>query len=282
MTPTVRNGPYARCMTEILETNGARIAYDTAGSGEPVVLIHAGVANRQMWDGQVTALKDAYRVIRYDTRGFGETETDAVEFSNRADIAATLDHLGESSAHLVGLSRGGQIALDFTLEFPERVRSLTVAAGGVGGYEAPEDADPSIFAAAEAAWEAKDWVALSDWETRYWIDGPGQPQDRLDAALRTRLHDGILSNYEAEKEEGTPQPLDPPASSRLSDLRAPLLVMIGTLDSPGTQSSMRHLADAVPGAQLEVFEGAAHMINLEQPERFNRVLRTFLDEVSGR
>src|SRR5687767_5999827 len=94
-------------MKGTLETNGARIYYQVEGSGEPVVLIHAGVADLRMWDGQVAALRDSYRVIRYDTRGFGRTETDAVEFSNRADIAALLDHLGERSAHVVGFSRAG-------------------------------------------------------------------------------------------------------------------------------------------------------------------------------
>ena len=268
-------------MTEILEANGARIAYDTAGSGEPVVLIHAGVANRRMWDDQVTALKDGYRVIRYDTRGFGESETDAVEFSNRADIAALLDQVGEKAAHLVGLSRGGQIALDFALEYPDRARSVSIAAGGVSGYDAPEEADPTIFEEPEAAWKARDWAAVSEWETRYWVDGPGQPADRVDPAIRARVQDWILTTYEAEKEEGTPRPLDPPANARLGDLRAPFLVMIGTLDDPGTRGNMRYLAETV-SARLEVFEGVAHMINLEQPQRFNQVLRQFLDEVSGR
>ena len=133
-----------------LETNGARIYYETDGAGDPVVLIHAGVANLRMWDDQVAALRDSYRVIRYDTRGYGLTETDAVEFSNRADIAALLDHLGEESAHIVGLSRGGMIALDFAIEFPRRVRSLVVAAGGIGGYASPDEADESTFAQAEA------------------------------------------------------------------------------------------------------------------------------------
>src|SRR5687768_17684276 len=98
-----------------LAHNGARIYYEAEGEGEPVVLIHAGVANLRMWDDQVAALRDRYRMIRYDTRGFGRTETDAVAFSNRADIAALLDHLGEESAHLVGFSRAGSIALDFAL-----------------------------------------------------------------------------------------------------------------------------------------------------------------------
>jgi len=226
--------------TNFLETNGARIHYEVEGSGEPVVLIHAGVANLRMWDDQVTALRGDYRVIRYDTRGFGRTETDAVEFSNRADIAALLDHLGEASAHVVGMSRAGSIALDFALEYRDRVRSLVVAAGGISGYESPDEADASVFGAAERLWEASDWDALAEWETAYWADGPGQPKDRV------------------------------------VELRAPLLVILGTLDDPGTQESCRHLAEVVRGARLEVFEGAAHMLNLEQPERFNALLREFL------
>ena len=204
-------------MTDFLETNGARIAYDVAGSGEPVVLIHAGVANRSMWDDQVEALADAYRVIRHDTRGFGETETEAVPFSNRGDIGALLDHLGERSAHIAGLSRGANIALDFALEFPERVRSLTVVAGGVGGYESPAELPQGTWQAVEAMEEARDWEALTDWETAFWADGPGQSPDRV-PEVRRRVHDWVLSNYRAEKVEGEPQPLDPPAETRLADL----------------------------------------------------------------
>ena len=264
-----------------LETNGARLYYEVEGSGEPVVLIHAGVANLRMWDADVVALRDAYRVIRYDTRGFGRTETDAVEFSNRADIAALLDHLGEESAHVVGFSRAGSIALDFALEYPDRVRSLVVGAGGIGGYESPDGSPAETFEAAEKLWEAKDWAALADWEAHYWASGPGQPADRV-PEVRAKVNEWVLTNYRAEKEEGKPRVLDPPAVERLGELKAPLLVAIGSLDDPGTQESMRHLADAVPGSRLEVFEGVAHMINLEQPERFDAVLRAFLDGVAAR
>ncbi len=266
--------------TGFLETNGARIYYEVEGEGEPVVLIHAGIANLRMWDDQVPALADAYRVIRYDTRGFGRTEGEDVSFSNRADIAALLDHLGETSAHIVGVSRAGQIALDFTLEFPERVRSLVVANGGVSGYDSPDD-DASQFAQAEQWEEAKDWDRLAEWETHFWVNGPNQPPDRVPAAVRERVHDWILTNYRAEKVYGRPQVLEPPAAGRLGEVRIPLLVISGTADEAGTQAAMRHLASKVSGARLEVFEGAAHMVNLEQPERFNRVLREFLDASSA-
>jgi len=262
-----------------LATNGARIYYEVEGEGEPVVLIHAGIANLRMWDEQVPVLAEAYRVIRYDTRGFGRTETEDVSFSNRADIAALLDHLGEESAHLVGISRAGQIALDFALESPERVRSLVVANGGVSGYESPDD-DYSLFEQAEKWEEARDWDPLADWETDFWVNGLGQPKDRVAPDIRDRVHEWILTNYQAEKVGGRPQVLDPPAAGRLAELRAPLLVMIGTVDELGTQAACRYLADQVPNARLEIFEGAAHMVNMEQPERFNRVLCEFLSASS--
>ncbi len=261
--------------TGFLETNGAKIYYEVEGEGEPVVLIHAGIANLRMWDDQVPALADRYRVIRYDTRGFGRTETEDVAFSNRADIAALLDRLGETSAHVVGVSRAGQIALDFAIESPERVRSLVFANGGVGGYEA-RDTDPSVWEQAEKWWEAHDWERLAAWETAFWVDG-AQAEGRVDPAIRDRVHDWILTNYQAEKAEGQPQPLDPPAAGRLAELRAPLLVIVGSVDEAATQAACRYLAEHVAGARLEVFEGAAHMLNLEQPDRFNRLLRGFLD-----
>jgi 3-oxoadipate enol-lactonase len=262
----------------VLETNGARISYEVAGAGEPVVFVHAGVANLRMWDAEAAALRDAYRVIRLDTRGYGETETEAVEYSDRADIAALLDHLSEPAAHVVGLSRGGMIALDFALEYPERVRSLVVAAGGVRGYEPPEGLPPETWEAPERMWEAKDWDGLAEWETAFWADGPGQPPDRV-PHVRAKVHDWVLANYRAGKEEGKAQALDPPANARLDDLRAPLLVLLGTLDEPETNASMRHLAAAVPGARLEELE-SAHMLNLEHPQRFAALLREHFERSS--
>lgn len=90
------------------------------------------------------------------------------------------------------------------------------------------------------------------------------------------VHDWILTTYRAEKEEGRPQPLDHPAAGRLDELRRPLRVIVGILDDRGTAESMHQLAGAVPGARLEVVDGAAHMLNLERSVRFNALLAEFL------
>lgn len=266
-----------------LEVDGARLHYEIEGTGHPLVMIHAGIANLRMWDDQVRALSERFRCIRYDTRGFGQTETDAVEFSNRADVAAVMDHAGADSAYLLGLSRGGVIALDFTLERPERVDALIFAAGGIGGDDTEPPADEkALMEEMERVYETRDWGRLADLETSFWVDGPRQSSDRVDKRIRTLVHHWILSNYEAEKEEGKPQPLTPPATGRLDEIRLPTLALVGDLDESGPQAACRRLAAEVPGARLETFEGAAHMLNLEQPDRFNQVVLEFLEEVERR
>ena len=110
----------------IVEVPGARLSYDVAGtpSAPAIVFVHAGVATRAMWDPQFDDLARDHYVIRYDTRGYGESPGDDVEFADRTDLVAVLDAAGAATACLVGCSRGGRIALDVALDAPERVTGL--------------------------------------------------------------------------------------------------------------------------------------------------------------
>jgi pimeloyl-ACP methyl ester carboxylesterase len=268
-------------VTGFIDVPGGSIYHEVSGSGPDVVLIHAGVANLRMWDPLIPLLADRYRVIRYDTRGFGRTETEPVEFSNRDDLIAVLDHVGADVATVVGASRGGIIALDTVIEFPNRFEGLVTVAGAVGGYQPDLDEDVSVWQEAERRWEAKEWEWLADFETKMWCDGPGQPANRVDTAVREMVHGWILSNYRSQKEEGVPQPLQPPAAERLEEVQVPVLVVIGELDDPGTNASSRYLAESVSGAKLLEYEGAAHMLSLEHPGRFAEDLLGFLDSIHG-
>jgi pimeloyl-ACP methyl ester carboxylesterase len=278
-------------MTEsgFIAVPGGSLYYEADGSGPTVVLIHAGVANLRMWDPLVPALSDRYRVIRYDTRGYGQTEAEHTEFSNRDDVVAVLDHLGVERATLVGTSRGGIIAIDTVIEHPALFEGLGVVAGGVGGLDLPApEGDPESIAALQKMWEdaekateAKDWESVAAFETRWWVDGPGQPTDRVDPVLREKVHHWILSTYQAEKEEGIPRRLDPPAAGRLGEIDIPVLVIYGNLDEVETGIASKYLADNVAGAELIEYEGAAHMLTLEQPDRFAADLRAFLDRVNA-
>jgi 3-oxoadipate enol-lactonase len=243
-------------------------------------MIHGGLGSLRMWDGQVPAFAEHYRVIRYDTRGFGRTETEDVEFSNLEDARAVLDHFDVPSAFVLGTSRGGIIGLDFLLAYPDRVDAFVSIASGVGGYEAelPEDVQPP-WNEMERLWEAKDWEALTELEMRTWVDGWGQPQTRIDPELRALVRGWILDNYRAEKAEGKPQPAAPPAAERLEEVHVPVLVLIGLADEPHTVAGGRHLAASVEGADVVELPDAAHMIHLEEPERVNRLVLDFLARV---
>ena len=107
-----------------LDVPGASLYYETDGQSLrlPLLLIHAGVATLRMWDPQIEALAQQHYVVRFDTRGYGKTETDDVPFSDRDDALALLDHLGIERATVIGCSRGGAIALDLAVEHPDRVR----------------------------------------------------------------------------------------------------------------------------------------------------------------
>src|ERR1700730_1116102 len=114
--------------------NGARIHYQRSGSGFPVLFLHAGVADSRMWEPQAAGLAKHFDVIAPDRRGYGESELPAMSWSPVADVLALMDALGLRDApHLVGCSIGGMLAIDFTLEHPERLSKLGLVGSRAGG-----------------------------------------------------------------------------------------------------------------------------------------------------
>src|SRR5262249_2376599 len=153
--------------------NGAKLAYEIAGRGPSIVLIHAGVADMTVWDEPFRALTKQFRVLRYDTRGFGESVSEAVSFSNRADLLALMDHLKIDKAMIVGNSRGGQIAVDFALENPLRVTGVVSVAGGLSGFEEtpatvnknPTAGEKAVFEKIDGYYEKKEFEKAAELES---------------------------------------------------------------------------------------------------------------------
>lgn len=265
---------------------GGRLYTEATGdpSNPALLFIHAGIADCTMWDAQAEFFAPNYRVIRFDTRGFGRTRTEDVEFSNQADVAAVLDHFGVGQTVVIGCSRGGQIALDFTLEFPQRVRALAPVCAGISGFpyeptgSAQEKIEEQLFEAMEAAENAGDWEKVADLDVQVWVDGPGQPAGRAATDVREAVRRMCLNNYTTAGPGGKAIPLDPPAAGRLAEINAPALVMIGDLDTSGAQRMAETMAAGIRGAQKRVFAGAAHLPSMEQPDAFNRALQDFLTQ----
>lgn len=126
-------------MTRFAPVAGTQIAYDTTGAGPDLVFLHAGIADRTMWQPQVEAFSNRFRVTTIDVRGFGESPIGEEPFSRRDDWAAILDDLGASTASFVGCSVGAGFALDFAIERPQRVDKLVLVGVTPAGYEGPDD-----------------------------------------------------------------------------------------------------------------------------------------------
>jgi pimeloyl-ACP methyl ester carboxylesterase len=256
----------------------------TLDAGKPtdpaIVLLHAAVADLRSWDDVVPPLVDTgYRVVRYDARGFGDSTTEDVDYSNRADGVAVLDALGIDRAAFVGNSRGGQIAFDAAIEFPERVVAVVGVGAGLGGFEGePTPAELAVFEEGEALESADeiDVEALVDLETRVWLDGIGQPETRLPAAIRERFRAMDAAIYAPARVTGRPIVLEPPAGTRLADLRCPVLAIAGALDVSDVAQTARHLEANAPDARAVIMPGVAHMIGMEAPSELATLILEFL------
>jgi pimeloyl-ACP methyl ester carboxylesterase len=264
-----------------LEVPGARLAYDTAGdpSHPALLFVHAGVATRAMWDPQFDDLAADHHVIRYDTRGYGESPGADEEFADRHDVIAVLDAVGIGRAVLVGNSRGGMIAFDTAIQFPDRVVAVVGVGAGVGGFEVePTPEEIPILEAYDRVDSADpfDADALTDFETQVWLDGPGQPSDRVHWTLREMFRMMARPLNEEGRVRGREMRLDPPANDRLSELRCPVLAVAGRLDFSDVMLAAQRLEAAAPDARAVVWDDVAHMVGMEQPDRLAATIVDFL------
>jgi pimeloyl-ACP methyl ester carboxylesterase len=267
-------------MERFIDVPGGRLFAMSEGYGPPIVLIHAAIADHRAWDAMVPGLVAAgFRAVRYDYRAFGASTTDDVGFSNRADLIAVLDAFGISRAALVGNSRGGMISYDTAIEFPERVVAVVGVGANLGGFEGvPTPAELALFEKADAIEEADppDLDAIADLSVAVWVDGPGQPTDRVDPAIREAVRTMCRPLSEPGRIHGRPIPLNPKANDRLAELRCPVLAVAGELDLSDMAQTARHLEAAAPNARAVIWPDVAHMIGMEAPDRLNALIVDFL------
>ncbi|MDG4804450.1 alpha/beta hydrolase [Micromonospora sp. WMMD980] len=261
-----------------IEINGARLAYDEAGAGSVVVLLHAGIADRRMWHAQAPALAERHRVIVPDLRGYGDSELPPTPFAHHDDVLGLLDALGVDRAALAGCSFGGRVAVDTALAHPDRVSALALFGAPVSGHEWSEET--------EQTWEnlvgdvdPEDFAATAAGEVRFWVVGPNRQPADVDPELirfaeemdrRALAAEQALSAIEVGE-------LDPPAIDRLHELRMPVLAAAGADDLPDIRRlADRIAAEAPQGRRLPDIAHAAHLLPLERPNPTNAALLDFL------
>lgn len=255
-----------------LDRDGLRLYYDiegptgaSTGTKPPLLLSHGYSASGEMWAVNRPALTAEHRLITWDIRGHGRTDspTDPTRYSEElsvADMAAVLDAARVERAVIGGLSLGGYLSLAFHIRHPERVIALILCDTGPGYRRDGPRAEWNEQALRRAAdYEARGIEAMSS-SAEVRASGPQNP---VGLAMAAR---GILTQRDSQVIDSLP------------DIDVPTLVLVGAKDEPflGAADMM---AAKIPGATKVVLEGAGHGANIDQPEAFDRAVLDFLDHL---
>ena len=262
---------------ETVRRNGRAIAYRAAGDGPPLVLLHGIGSGSASWEAQFDGLSPRYRVIAWDTPGYGGSDPLPGERPSSAAygdaVAGLLDGLGLERVHLLGHSLGGLIAAAFSARHPERLSSVTLsdAAGGylnspeeirVGRLNARIEAMTALGPAEVAKRRAREVLSPAASEETYGKVVRVQSRVRPDGyvqAARMLHNSDILADA--------------------AKIRAPALVMYGSEDTVTPEAIGRDIAAAIGGARYVSLEGLGHASYVEGPEAFNAALAGFLDDL---
>ncbi|EKS9794017.1 MULTISPECIES: alpha/beta fold hydrolase [Burkholderia] len=268
-------------MESLITSSGrATLSTQVIGSGEPIVFLHARVADRRMWAHQMREIGASHQAIAYDRRGFGETVAEAEDHSAVGDLIAVLESVARGfPAILVACSQGGGIALDAALRYPSHVRGLVLIAPNVTGapkitHAARVEELVTRLAAAEAKHDIKEAIAI---RRTLWLDGPLQPEGRVTGEAR-KLFDEVNVVALGLPPTGTNTDV-PIAYGRLGEISVPTLVACGDLDLVGIQERSRYVAANVACGTFHQISGTAHLPSLEWPQEVTSMIAGFIDQL---
>ena len=278
----------------VVEVDGARFGYDEAGDGPPVVLIHATVADRRMWEHQFRALSATHRVVRFDWRGYGDSDDAVGQFARYEDVLGVMDALGIGRAVLVGCGMGGAQALEAALVAPDRVRALALISCGLPDYEWPPELTAASAARVVEVIPAELMAAYRDGRAErvdpahargvaeinldLSVVGPGRSPDVLAPEAWQLALDMCTAMLERQWHRAPSQErfLEPAAGTRLAEVSVPTLIIKALADEPSFAAISDRLAEGITGARLLELADTGRMSPVERPSEISSALMDFL------
>ncbi len=241
-----------------------RIAVSVAGQGPLLLFLHGIRGNRRNWHLQLEAFSKNFRAAAWDARGYGDSDDydGALQFDHfSGDVLRVAGHLKAKKLHLVGLSMGGRIARNVALHYPERLHTLTLVST-TPGFDAL------------SADEVRRFVTERKTST------PETVRRLLGSRARPGAFDELAESLSLLHEESYRKTLEASVAqdrgAPLEKIRVPTLVIAGNEDQVYPPALARDVARRIPGSELVMIQGAGHVVNLEQPERFNKIVLDFL------
>jgi len=256
-----------------VEVDSGKIFYETAGQGPVLIFIHDGLVHREIWEHQFPHFAKQYRVIRYDRRGYGKSSAGVGAYSNVDDLHRLYSELGVDKACLIGMSSGGALAIDFTLQHPEKVSCLVLVGAVVGGFSYTQH----MF---NRGGHLPPDLETDEATIAYYVrEDPYEIYRKNEAATR-RVAQLVKDNPLKDRGSPVPPQSAKPAYQRLGEITIPALILVGEFDIPDVHAHAGAINAGIEHSSRDIVPESGHLIPMEQPSRFNAALDRFLDEVS--
>ena len=254
-----------------LEVDGAKLYYEECGSApHAVVLVHDGVLHSAAWDDVWQDFCKHFHAIRYDRRGYGRSPVATHGYYATDDLVVVLRHLKLKRVAIVGSSHGGEISINFTLDHPEMVEQLVLVGAVVGGMPFTphflERGDALGKPLEKGDIEGAIVAAAKD----KYLTASGSD------AARKRMAEILSANPQDLTHPELELPVKP-ALPRLGEIRIPTMLLVGDADIPDVHAHAGAIEAGVPRARRVVINDAGHLMYLEKPTEFSRIVIEFLE-----
>ncbi len=269
-------GPLVSAQTKdgagsFLEVENGKIYYEECGTGnEAVVLVHDGVVHSAVWDDVWPAFCKDFHTIRYDRRGYGRSPVATGWYTETDDLFALLKHLNVHHAMVVGSSHGGELSIEFTLEHASLVEQLVLVGAVVHGYPYSDH----FMNRGEATWAPPEknnlTAAIAKIADDKYLTAADHPaarhkiRDLLTAAPQDFTHNDMARD-------------EPSSLPRLHEIHVPTLILVGDADIPDVHAHAGAIETGIPNSRRIVVSDAGHLMYLEKPEEFSRIVLGFLE-----
>jgi 3-oxoadipate enol-lactonase len=257
-----------------VEIEGSKLYYEECGTApQAVVLIHDGVVNSAVWGEVWPEFCKHFHVIRYDRRGYGRSPAATTWHSETDDLLSLLHHLKVGRVALVGSSHGGELSIDFALAHPEMVQQLVLVGAVVSGMPYSQHFLDRGKRAFELLGKGDLKGAISEWSKDQYLIAPGNE------AARKRLFDLLSANpQDMQHREYLLQ--NKPSLPRLHEIHVPTLILTGDADIPDVHTHAGAIEAGIPNARRVVVAGTGHIMYLEKPTEFSRLVINFIEQNS--
>jgi pimeloyl-ACP methyl ester carboxylesterase len=269
-----RDDPEIEIESGMVAVAGGKLFYEAAArldADEVVVLIHDGLLHSVTWEEQIGPMSRLYKVVTYDRRGYGRSSIPQEPYSDLEDLGRVFDKLAIYRAVLIGMSAGGRLAIDFTIAHPERVTALVLVGPVVSGFGYTDHflSRGGRFGPAVAA----DPEARRD----FWFTTDPYTIFRGNEAARQRARQALAASPHNLDSRHRFLRRPPSAMDRLGTIDIPALIVAGEHDIPDVHAHVGAIDAGLPDSRRVVVADAAHLVPIEQPEEFNRLVLGFLE-----